>query len=127
MRTIGNGCIRTAGALVTMIASVATPESPLASVTRSRTTWPPGVTNDVLSTGPTAVNGPLPRGSQAEATIGLETPAEFDASEMVWPTYGFAGTHVNDATGGAGPVTVKVLAGLTPTLPAWSDCSARTL
>jgi hypothetical protein len=121
--------------VLTGISSEATLEAPLASVTRSCTLWLPAEEKVVLIVGPPAANAPVPARSQAKAVMGLALSVELETSETVWPTRGLEGNHVNEAAGGAGeecaadegPVTTNVLVALTPTFPAESDCSARTV
>jgi len=120
------------GGEVTGIVSVATLESPLASVTRSLTTWFPGAENDVVSTGPPGWNAPLLVRAHAKAVIGLRVSVELDTSKMLWPVFGPDGNQPNDAAGGWGPgetgaLTVKVTGALVPVFPSMSDCSARTV
>jgi hypothetical protein len=120
---------------LTAISSDATLEMPLASVTRNCTLWLPGEEKIVLIVGPPAAKAPAPAGSQAKPVMGLVLSVEVEINETAWPTRGLGGNHVNDAAGGAGdecaadegPVTTNVLVPLTPTLPAASDCSARTV
>jgi hypothetical protein len=120
---------------LTAISSDATLEMPLASVTRNCTLWLPAEENIVLVVGPPDANAPVPAGSQAKAVMGLALSVELEISDTAWPTRGLAGNHVNDAAGGAGdecaadegPVTTNVLVALTPTLPAASGCTARTV
>src|SRR5947209_7392556 len=134
IRTTGKGCMRGSDELTGMV-SATTLERPLASVTRSWTLWLPAAENVVLVAGPPATNAPVPARSQAKAVIGLPLSVELETNETVWPTRGLEGNQVNDAAGaaraaagaGAGPTTTKVLVALTPTLPAESDCSARTV
>ena len=97
------------GGGVTMTVSATTLERPFASVTRSRTTWLPGVENEVLITGGPAWNVPLPVVSHEKDVIGLETSVELDASDTGSPVCGAVGNHANAATGGDG--TFGVTAG----------------
>jgi hypothetical protein len=118
----------------------ATLESPLASVTRSCTRWLPAEEKVVLIAGPPAANAPVPARSQAKAVMGLALSVELETNETAWPKLGMAGNQVNDAAGGADgraaddddgdddePTTTNVLVALTPTLPARSGCTARTV
>jgi hypothetical protein len=65
--------------------------------------------------------------------MGLALSVELETNETAWPTRGLDGNQVNDAAGAgwAGaevePITTNVLVPLSPTLPAESDCSARTV
>ena len=97
IRTTGNGCISGTGGTVTGIVSVATLDRPLASVTRSRTTWLPAVENDVLITWLPGARTPLPARSHAKAVIGLLGSVELDASETGSRGCGEAGNQVKDA------------------------------
>jgi hypothetical protein len=123
---------------LTGIISEATLESPLASVTRSCTRWLPAEEKVVLIAGPPAANAPVPAGSQAKAVMGLALSVELETNETGSPTLGMEGNQVNDAAGGADgraadddgddePATTNVLVALTPTLPARSGCTARTV
>jgi hypothetical protein len=130
MRTIGKGWMRASGGVVTGMVSLATLDRPSAAVTLSRTTWAPGVVNDVVITGFPTLNGPLLVRAHANVVIGLSASAELDTSDTVSPVLGFDGNHANDAVGGGCPeapedadgVTVKVTAALFPVLPAESRC-----
>src|SRR5271165_953382 len=132
IRTIGKGCMRLSGGEVTWIVSLAPLARPSAAVTRSHTTWAPGVEKEVLSTGPPTRNAPPAASAQANAVIGLASSVESDTSETRSPVIGSDGNHLKDATGGSGPVaagavTVKMTGALVPVLPASSDCSARAV
>ena len=116
----------------TGIVSVTTLVSPLASVTRSRTTWLPGAANDVPRMGPADANGPLPARSHAKPVSGLVASVELDTSETGARARGAAGTQVNDAAGGRegeplAPLSENVPLALNATFPAASDRSARTV
>src|ERR1039458_8523076 len=130
IRTIGNGCISTSGTELTGMVSVAMLVEPLAALTRSRTTWLPGVVNDVVSRDFPVWNTPVPARDQANPVIGLAMSVELDTRETFSPVLGAAGNHVNDAAGGGtggGARTVNVTGALTPRLPTSSDCCARAV
>ena len=132
--TTGNGCISGRAGGETETVELATLESPLASVTRRCTTWLPAVVNVVLIPGPPTANAPVPVGSQANDVIGLDASVELETNDTDSPTRGVPGNQLNDAEGPAGfataadggVLTTNVVAVLIPTLPASSDCSART-
>src|SRR5436190_185734 len=136
MRTIGKGCISGATAVRTGIVCDTVLDRPAASETCRRTTWLPAVAKDVVMSGPPAWKELVPDRSQAKAVRGLVGSVEVETNETRSPVCGAAGTHVNAAVGGDGaragapaperPVSVKVRGGLVATLPAWSDCAART-
>ncbi len=74
-------------------------------MTRSWTTWAPGVEKDVASADSPWVNRPLPLRAQAKPVIGLLASVEVETSVTGSPVWGADGIHLNDATGGAGGAT----------------------
>src|SRR6185437_15752303 len=135
IRTIGHGCISLNPTATTFTVSATVLDSPFASDTSRRTTCGPTVEKVAVFRGPPATRGPLPAVSQAKPVIGLDTSAELDTNETLWPTAGAAGTQANEATGGVGvaptaiggAVTVNVSGELEPVFPASSDCRASTV
>src|SRR6202011_348774 len=110
MRTRGNGRMSADCWELTGIVWLATLDAPVASVTRSRTTWLPGVANEVLCSAPPAWNDPLPARSQAKAVSGLAASVEPETSETRSPTCGTGGYHENDAAGPAAPGAIAAAA-----------------
>src|SRR5207253_5440448 len=101
MWTTGKGAMRLSGRRITWSVPLATLERPSAAVTSSRTTWSPGVVNEVLRTCLPTLNTPLLARAQANVVSGLVRSVELDTSETVSPTTGVDGNHLNDASGGA--------------------------
>src|SRR3979411_1296421 len=102
IRTTGNGCISVSGAAPTGIVWVDTADTPLASVTRSWTTWLPCVEKVVLIPEPPVANAPVPATSQANEMIGLPASVELETSDTLSPTRGAVGNQENEATGAPG-------------------------
>ena len=95
----------------------------------------PAAEKEVVSSCPPGTKLPVPVRSQASSVIGRDASVDSEIRVIDSPTWGEVGNQVKEAKGagcaigdgGGGEVTVKLLGGLSPTLPASSSWTARSV